>query len=84
MIDRDIPADDLVGRGDDEAWFSMSMTREEKLEARRPWRKSLVIKLIRKAIGYHYLWRQLQAMWRTQGEPLMIDLGHDFFKERKV
>lgn len=65
--------------GNDKAWFGMGMSREEKLEARWPWRNSLIIKLIGRSTGYHYLWRQLQAMWRTQGEPLMIDLGYDFF-----
>lgn len=64
---------------DDGSWFSMGMTREEKIEARRPWWNILFIKLVSRPIGYHYLWRQLQSMRRTQSEPLLISLGNDFF-----
>lgn len=74
-----ISDDDPIEEGEDKTCFSMGMTREEKTEARRPWRNGLIIKLIGRYIGYHYLWRGIQAMWRTQGEPMLIDLGYDFF-----
>src|SRR3954467_8924873 len=45
----------------------------------RPWLNSLIVKLVGKPIGYHYLFRRIQAMWRTQDDPLLIDLGNDFF-----
>lgn len=67
------------GIEDDEEWFGIGMTREEKIKVRRPWRNSLIIKLISKSIGYHYLWRRIQAMWRIEDEPQLIDLGYDFF-----
>lgn len=38
--------DDQVEEDEDEPWFSMGMTRAEKVEARRPWRLSVIIKLI--------------------------------------
>lgn len=55
------------------------MTCEEKIDVRRPWHNALIIKLIGRSIGYHYLWRRLQVMWRTQGELLLIDYGYEFF-----
>lgn len=39
-----------MGRG-----FSMGMSRSEKQEARRPWRLSLLIKLVRRSIAYQFL-----------------------------
>lgn len=36
MEERDISNDDPIEEGDDETWFGMGMTQEEKLEARRP------------------------------------------------
>lgn len=57
----------------------MGMTREEKLEARWPWGNSVIIKLVGRSIGYHFLWRRIRAIWRTQEEPIFIDLGYDFF-----
>lgn len=79
LNDDDVSADDVVKNRDDPTWFGFGITREEKIEVRRPWRNSLIIKLIGRSIGYHYLWKSIQAMWRTQEEPLLIDLGYDFF-----
>lgn len=39
----------------------------------------MIIKLVGQSIGYHYLWRRIQAMWKRQGEPLLIDLGFNFY-----
>lgn len=49
-------SDDVVEEGDVETWFGMGMMREEKIEARRPWRNSLIIKLVGRSIGY--LWKR--------------------------
>lgn len=37
--------DDTLEEGEEEAWFSIGMNKEEKLEARRPWRNNLIIRL---------------------------------------
>lgn len=50
--------DDEIGEGTDGFWFSMGMTRKVKIEARRPWWNGLIIKLVGRPIGYHYLWRR--------------------------
>lgn len=55
------------------------MTCEEMIEVRRPWWNSLIMKLVGRSIGCHYLWCHIQSMWRTQSEPLLIDLGNDYF-----
>lgn len=72
--DGDVSDDDEVEDRDDDAWFGMGMLRGEKLEAQRPWRNSVIIKLIGRSIKYHFLWRRC-----TQDEPLLTDLGFDFF-----
>lgn len=38
--------DDVIEESDDETWFSIGMTRKEKIEVQRPWRNSLIVKLI--------------------------------------
>lgn len=70
---------DHVEEGDGKTWFGMDMTQEEKIEARRPWCKNLIIRVVGYPVGYYYLWRRIQALRRTQVEPLLIDLGNDFF-----
>lgn len=42
----DVSDDDVVDVRDYPTWFWMGMTREEKIEARRSWRSSLIIKLL--------------------------------------
>lgn len=44
--DGDASSDDVVEEGDDETWIGIGMTMEDKIEARRPWRNSLIIKLV--------------------------------------
>lgn len=61
--DKEISDDDLIEEATDDTSFKMGMTCEEKLEARLPWRNSLIVKLAGRSIGYHYLWRRLQASY---------------------
>lgn len=71
--------DVVVEEGNGSTWFGIGMSKEEKIAARRPWKNSLIIKLVGRSIGYHYLWKRIQAMWRIEFEPLLIDLSNDFF-----
>lgn len=52
MVDGEVFDDDAIEEGDDEVWFGMGMTREEKLEAYLSRRNSLIIKLIGRSIDY--------------------------------
>lgn len=64
--------DGVIEEGDKVSWFRMGMTKEEKIEARRPWRSSLIIKLIGRTIVYQYIWKRIQGMWKMQAEPVLI------------
>lgn len=79
LDEAEISDDDLVEESNDATWFGVGMTRAEKIEARLPWCNSLIIKLVGRPIGYHYLLRRIQAMWKMQGDPLLIDIGFDFY-----
>lgn len=61
------------------SWFSMGMIRSEKIEARKPWHYNLIIKLLGRRIGYHYLSKRIQAMWKPQLAFTLIDLTKDIF-----
>lgn len=52
--DDDDDYDDVEG-----PWISMGMTKEGKHEARKPWRLSLIIKLVGRSIGYQFPLRRL-------------------------
>lgn len=75
QYDGEVFDDDVLEKEDDETVFSIAMTREEKIEARRPSLNCLIVKLVGRPIGYHYLWWRILVLWRTQDDPLVIDLG---------
>lgn len=50
ILDDDISDEDEKG-----PWFNVEMSKEEKIEARRPWHNSIIIWLIGRNIEYHYL-----------------------------
>lgn len=79
VLDGDVSDDDVIEERDKVTRFGMRMTREEKIAARRAWRNSLIIKLVERTIGYQCLWKHIQAMWRTQSEPMLIDLSNNYF-----
>lgn len=56
--------DDEYEKGGEGPWFSMGMTKKEKIEAIKQCRLSLIIELVGRAIGYQFLLRRLQAPWR--------------------
>lgn len=54
--DGNISDDDIIKESNEDSWFGTGMTKEEKIEARKPWRNSVIVKLVGCTIGYHYLW----------------------------
>lgn len=51
----DVSDDDIAEKVEDSSFFSMGMSKHEKVEAMRPWKTALIIKLVRRKIGYQYL-----------------------------
>lgn len=78
----DASDDDEIYEDDDGPWISLGMTKEEKIEAMKPWRLSLIIKLVGRKIGYQFLLRHLQSLWKPQQTFSLIDLCNDYFIAR--
>lgn len=74
-----ISDDDMVNDEDDMPCLSNGMRREEKKQARKPWQLSVIMKLVGKTIGYHYLLRYLHTLWRPLYSFSLIDLPNRFF-----
>lgn len=55
------------------------LTKEEKAEMRRPWRKSLIIKIMGRTIGFTYLLNRLKNLWKPKAGMSMIMLENDYF-----
>lgn len=48
-------------------------------EVRRPWRLSLIIKLVGRKIGNQFHLHRMQSLWKRQHAFALIDLNNDFF-----
>lgn len=55
------------------------LTKEEKARLRRPWRQSLIIKVMGKKVGYTYLLRRLNTIWNPKSRMELITLDNDYF-----
>lgn len=66
-LEDDVSDDDEDFEDDGEGpWFTMGMPKEEKIEAQRPWKLSLIIKLMGRRIDYQFLPRHLKTLWKPQ------------------
>lgn len=57
-------------------------SREEERRLGRPWKKTLIIKLLGKKIGFAFLKKKIDAIWVNNGHVQLIDLGNEFFLAR--
>ncbi|OMO73564.1 hypothetical protein COLO4_27014 [Corchorus olitorius] len=58
--------------------LSFSLSSEERNRVRERW-ASLIVKVYGKKVGYRFLSQKLKDMWEIQKQPLVVDLGHEFF-----
>lgn len=55
---------------------------EEKRRIRMPWKKTLIVKVLGWHVGYAFLIKCLNILWKIQSELTLADLGNDFFLAR--
>ncbi|XP_019155204.1 PREDICTED: uncharacterized protein LOC109152077 [Ipomoea nil] len=67
---------------DDPECPRIRLSKEDKIRIRRPWRRTLIIQLMGRAIGYNYLVRRLRTLWKPEGHMELIDLEHEYFLAR--
>lgn len=61
---------------------SIILFREEKTTMRKPWRHSLIIKLMGKIVGYKFLINSLLSLWKPVNSLDVVDIGKDFYIAR--
>ncbi|KAA3483856.1 Zinc finger, CCHC-type [Gossypium australe] len=45
----------------------------------RPWRETLIVRLLDKKVGYQMLTRRLLTLWKPKGTISFIDVGNEFY-----
>ena len=62
-----------------EGFATIKLSKETKQRIRAPWAKAIIVRMIRKTVGYNYLHAKLLGLWKPAGRIDMVDLGRDFF-----
>ena len=62
-----------------EGFAAIKLSKETKQHIRAPWAKAIIVRMIRKTVGYNYLHAKLLGLWKPVGRIDMVDLGRDFF-----
>lgn len=55
------------------------LSRMEKARLRKPWRQSLIIKVMGRKVGYAYLLRRLNIIWHPKSKMELITLENDYY-----
>lgn len=58
---------------------AITLTKEEKVRLRKPWKQSLIIKVMGNKVGYAYLLRRLNTIWHPKSRMELITLENDYF-----
>ncbi|XP_019160758.1 PREDICTED: uncharacterized protein LOC109157313 [Ipomoea nil] len=78
-LDEDASDDDEPVENDDPDCPRILVTKEEKKRLRRLWRKTLIIHLLGRPVGYNLLLRRLQTLWKLESSLDLIDLVHGYY-----
>ena len=62
-----------------EGEVAIKLSRETKLHIKERWAHSLIIKVHRRTVGFHFLHSRIMQLWKPAGRLDCIDLGEDFF-----
>lgn len=57
----------------------VDINKERRIELCKPWRRSLVINVLGKEVGYRLLLNRIQKLWNPKGTMDMIDMKNNHF-----
>lgn len=73
-------SDDDVDDGEDDKDFTtVGFTTAEKRSFLRDWSNALIIKLLSHTVGYNFLVRRLNELWKICSRMDVIDVGNDTY-----
>ncbi|KAJ4844777.1 hypothetical protein Tsubulata_003486 [Turnera subulata] len=64
---------------EDEECPVIRLSSDLKKRIRRPWLKTLFIKVLGRSVGYRFLHRSLLNQWKLKGQVTMADMGNDYY-----
>ncbi|PKI75721.1 uncharacterized protein LOC116196546 [Punica granatum] len=64
---------------DDDVCPNIEFTKEEIKSFRAPWWGSLLLKVLGRRVGYMYLRKRLESLWRPERRHVAVSFGSDYF-----
>lgn len=72
--------DDEVASGEEDPLCPMvHLTKAEKVRLRNPWRKTLIIKVMGKPVGFNFLYRRIRMLWHPSRDMELVTMDNDYF-----
>ena len=59
--------------------LTIKLTKEEEIRIRRPWRRTLIIKLLGENIGYNLHYRKILELWKPTASVDLVAIDNGFF-----
>ena len=84
-LDEDLISEDKEDEGSyedeemDRDCPTIRLSKEEKVRIQLPWKKTLIIKLLGRSIGYNLLLRKINDLWRPRASIALVALHNGFF-----
>ena len=57
----------------------VNLSSERKTKIRSQWINTLIVKVVGRVVGYHFLTSRLTSLWNLTSKMVCVGLGHDFF-----
>lgn len=57
----------------------IKMTKEELEMIRKPWRQTLIVKVMGRSVGYAYLLRRIKVLWRPKNRIDLVAIDNEYF-----
>ncbi|KAF7827642.1 reverse transcriptase [Senna tora] len=62
--------------------INFTLSEREWKRLNKPFKKTLIIKLLGKTVGFKFLLRKVNQLWGRTGEIELVDLGNNYFLEK--
>ncbi|XVF69877.1 hypothetical protein PTKIN_Ptkin11bG0116100 [Pterospermum kingtungense] len=81
LDDADFISDDEEMNKDEEEedCLKIKLSREENARLRRPWRQTLIVKVLGCTVGYNYLIRRIKVLWHLKSNLELVAIDDDYF-----
>lgn len=62
-----------------EGTVAIKLSKRTKMNIRAKWAHSLIVKVFRRIVGFHFLHSRIMHLWKPAGRLDCIDLENDFY-----